>query len=77
MHELLPKATRFAVLINPVNAVSAREVTSKALKDAARTLGLDLVFFNPCTPEEIDVPRLQPLREKNPMHFSSGVIATL
>jgi putative tryptophan/tyrosine transport system substrate-binding protein len=40
MHELLPKATRFAVLINPANVVSAREVTSKALKDAARTLGL-------------------------------------
>jgi hypothetical protein len=35
LHELLPKATRFAVLVNPANATSA-EATSKALEEAGR-----------------------------------------
>src|SRR6516164_10588526 len=72
MHELLPKATRFAVLINPANAVSAREVTSKALKDAARTLGLDLLFFNASTPEEIDAAFAAFAREKPDALFIGG-----
>jgi putative tryptophan/tyrosine transport system substrate-binding protein len=53
MHELLPKATRFAVLVNPADA-TARTATSKALMEAARTLGLDVVFFNASAPDEID-----------------------
>jgi putative ABC transport system substrate-binding protein len=44
MHELLPKATRFAVLVNPANATPTQS-TSKALKEAARALGLDALFF--------------------------------
>ena len=42
MHELLPKATRFAVLVNPANA-TITQATSKALKEAARALG---TFFD-------------------------------
>jgi len=53
MHELLPKATRFAVLVNPANATPT-QATSKALKEAARALGLDILFFNASTPAEID-----------------------
>jgi putative tryptophan/tyrosine transport system substrate-binding protein len=53
MHELLPKAKRFAVLLNPADA-TASAATSKALAEAARTLGLDIVFFNASTPDEID-----------------------
>jgi putative tryptophan/tyrosine transport system substrate-binding protein len=53
MHELLPKATRFAVLINPAD-VTASAATSKALKEAARTLGLDVLFFDASTPAGID-----------------------
>ena len=53
MHELLPKATRFAVLINPTDATST-EATSKALKEAARAFGLDTLFFNASTLAEID-----------------------
>jgi putative tryptophan/tyrosine transport system substrate-binding protein len=53
MHELVPKATRFAVLINPAN-VSSAEATSKALEEAARALGLEVLFFNASTPAEID-----------------------
>jgi ABC-type uncharacterized transport system substrate-binding protein len=43
MHELLPKASRFAVLINPANAATAR-ATSKALKEATGALGLEHVL---------------------------------
>jgi putative ABC transport system substrate-binding protein len=53
MHELLPKATRFAVLVNPTNSTSA-ETTAKALKEAAASFGLELLFGNASTPAEID-----------------------
>jgi putative ABC transport system substrate-binding protein len=53
MHELVPKATRFAVLVNPVNALSA-EAASKELPEAARALGLEIFFFSASTPAEID-----------------------
>jgi putative ABC transport system substrate-binding protein len=72
MHELLPKATRFAVLINPANAVSNREVNLEALKDAARTLGLDLVFFNASTAGEIDAAFAAFAREKPDALFIGG-----
>jgi ABC-type uncharacterized transport system substrate-binding protein len=53
MHDLLPKADRFAVLVNPSDAPTA-EATSKALKEATLTLGLHLSFFNASTADEID-----------------------
>jgi putative tryptophan/tyrosine transport system substrate-binding protein len=53
MHEFLPKAKRFAVLVNPGNVVSA-ENTSKALSEAARDLALEILFFKAGTPGEID-----------------------
>jgi putative ABC transport system substrate-binding protein len=53
MHELLPKATRFAVLVNPTNATST-ETTAKALKEAAPSFGLELLFGNASTSAEID-----------------------
>jgi len=53
MHELLPKARRFAVLVNPANPVTT-QATSKALKEAAAGLGIELVFFSASTPAQID-----------------------
>jgi putative tryptophan/tyrosine transport system substrate-binding protein len=53
MHELLPKVTRIAVLVNPTNVTSA-ETTAKALKEAAPSIGLELLFGNASTPAEID-----------------------
>jgi putative ABC transport system substrate-binding protein len=53
MHELLPKAVRIAVLINPANAATS-EATSKALTEVAPSLGLELLFFRASTPAEID-----------------------
>jgi putative ABC transport system substrate-binding protein len=53
MHEMLPKAKRFAILLNPANAVTA-EATSKALREAAAVLGLELLFFKASTATEIE-----------------------
>jgi putative ABC transport system substrate-binding protein len=53
MHELLPKAKRLAVLVNPANATSA-EATTNALTEAAPSLGLQLLFFKASTTAEID-----------------------
>ena len=53
MHDLLPKAARIAVLLNPSNPRYS-EATSKSLREAARTLGLEIVFYKASTPGEID-----------------------
>jgi putative tryptophan/tyrosine transport system substrate-binding protein len=63
MHELLPKATRFAVLVNPDNAPSA-ESTSSEIKKAAHGLGLDVLFFNASTSAEIDAAFTAIARER-------------
>src|SRR5436190_22167374 len=71
MHELLPKAARIAVLINPANVRNA-EVTSKSLREAARTLGQELVFFNASTPGEIDAAFVAIARERADALFIGG-----
>ena len=53
LHELLPSASVFAVLINPANTAST-EVVTRNLKDAARSLGLQLHFLRASTAAEID-----------------------
>jgi putative ABC transport system substrate-binding protein len=53
MHELLPKAKRLAVLLNPANSNTA-DATVKALDDAAPGLGLELLYFKASTAAEID-----------------------
>ena len=63
MHELLPKATRFAVLVNPNNAPSA-EATSNEIRKAAHGLGLDVLFFKASTSGEIDAAFSAMVRER-------------
>ena len=53
MHELLPKASRFAVLINPTNVISARS-TLKELDEAAAAFGLKVLIFNASNSREIE-----------------------
>jgi putative ABC transport system substrate-binding protein len=71
MHDLLPKAQRFAVLINPANASSTASV-SEAVKKAAPALGLELVFFNASTPNEIDAAYAAFARERIDALFIAG-----
>ena len=71
MHLLLPKARRFAVLVNPRNSSSTAAVT-KAVKDAAQFLGLELVFLNASTPDEIDAAFAAIARERADALFIAG-----
>jgi ABC-type uncharacterized transport system substrate-binding protein len=52
LHELVPTATAFAVLVNP--ATPATETETSGLRDAARALRLQLHVLNASTDIEID-----------------------
>src|SRR5215831_3778261 len=53
LHELVPKAVRIAVLVNPANAPSA-EATLENVSEAARALGLQILVLNASTNREIE-----------------------
>ena len=53
LHELVPTATRVAVLVNPTN-VTNTETTLRDLEPAARALGLRLRILHASTSREID-----------------------
>jgi putative ABC transport system substrate-binding protein len=53
LHDLVPKAVRIAVLVNPANAPIA-ETTLREIPDAARGLGLQILVLNASTPREIE-----------------------
>jgi putative tryptophan/tyrosine transport system substrate-binding protein len=71
MRELVPKATRFAVLVKPAN-VTTTESTSKALKEAARALGREVLFFSASTPGGIDAAFAAFVRERADALFIAG-----
>ena len=52
LHELVPKANRIAVLVNPAN--SSTEPTLRDVQEAARVLGVQIVVFNASTISEIN-----------------------
>jgi len=53
LHDLVPKAVRVAVLVNPAN-VSATGSTIRAVQEAAATIGLQIQILNATTIGEID-----------------------
>jgi putative tryptophan/tyrosine transport system substrate-binding protein len=53
LHELVPKAIRVAVLVNPANA-TITETTLRGTQEAARVLGLQLHVLNASTAREIN-----------------------
>jgi ABC-type uncharacterized transport system substrate-binding protein len=53
LREMVPTATRVAVLVNPANAANA-ETTLKEVEAAARTIGLKIQVLNASTSREID-----------------------
>jgi putative tryptophan/tyrosine transport system substrate-binding protein len=53
LRELLPKAVRVAVLVNPANAATT-EATLREVEPAARTMGVQIQVFNANTSHEID-----------------------
>jgi putative tryptophan/tyrosine transport system substrate-binding protein len=53
LHELVPKAVRIAVLVNPANTPAA-EAALRDIPEAARAIGLQIQVLNASTTSEID-----------------------
>src|SRR5215472_1377387 len=62
LHELVPKAARIAVLVNPANAATT-EPTLRDVETAARNLGLKIQILNASTSREIDAAFATVVRE--------------
>ena len=71
LHELVPKAVRIAVLVNPANAPTA-EAALRAIPDAARAIGLQTQFLKASTSEEIEAAFATLLRDRADALFVAG-----
>jgi putative tryptophan/tyrosine transport system substrate-binding protein len=71
LHDLVPKAIRIAVLLNPANAAVA-ETTLRDVQQAASTLGLQIQVFNATTIGEIDAAFATLARERPDALFVAG-----
>jgi putative ABC transport system substrate-binding protein len=63
LHDLVPKAVRVAVLLNPANALSA-ESTLREVQEAAPAIGLQIQTLNATTIGEIDAAFAALARER-------------
>jgi putative tryptophan/tyrosine transport system substrate-binding protein len=63
LHDLVPKAARVGVLVNPANA-SITEATLRDIPEAARAIGLQLQVLNASTSREIDAAFATLVRER-------------
>jgi putative ABC transport system substrate-binding protein len=63
LHDLVPKAVRIAVLVNPASA-SIAESTIRDTREAAPTIGLQIQIFNATTIGEIDAALTALARER-------------
>jgi putative ABC transport system substrate-binding protein len=63
LHELVPKAIRVAVLVNPANAATA-ETTLREVQETARVIGLQIHVLNASTSREIDAAFATLARER-------------
>jgi ABC-type uncharacterized transport system substrate-binding protein len=71
LHELVPAATRVAVLVNPDNARNT-EITLKDAEMAARAKGLQIQVFNASTSREIEGVFATLARERPDALFVGG-----
>jgi putative tryptophan/tyrosine transport system substrate-binding protein len=63
LHDLVPKAVRVAVLLNPANAAIA-ESALRAMQEAAPTIGLEIQILNATTIGQIDAAFATLARER-------------
>ena len=77
LHQLVPKAVRVAVLVNPAEATNA-ETTLRHVQEAARTIGLQIQVLNASTNREIDAAFASLARERPDALFvgANGFFAT-
>jgi putative ABC transport system substrate-binding protein len=71
LHELVPKAVRVAVLVNPSNPATT-DATLQGTKEAAATLGLQLQILNANSIREIDAAFATLARERPDALFVGG-----
>ena len=71
LHELVPKAVRIAVLVNPAN-VPATESTLRAIPDAARAMGLQIQVLNASTRSEIEAAFATLVRDRADALYVAG-----
>ena len=71
LHDLVPKAVRIAVLVNPTNASTA-EATLRDIPEAARALGLQIQVLRASTSREIDAASAIFARERPDALFVTG-----
>jgi ABC-type uncharacterized transport system substrate-binding protein len=70
-HDLVPKAVRIAVLVNPANATSA-EPALRDIPEAARALGLQIQILEASTSREIDAAFATLVRDRADALFVTG-----
>ena len=71
LHDLLPKAVRVAVLVNPANASTA-ETILREVQEAAPAMGLQIQILNATTIGEIDAAFATLARERPDALFVAG-----
>jgi ABC-type uncharacterized transport system substrate-binding protein len=71
LRELVPGATRVAVLVNPAHAMNA-EITLRDVEVAARTMRLQIQVLNASTSREIDAAFATFVRERPDALFVGG-----
>jgi putative ABC transport system substrate-binding protein len=73
LHDLMPKAVRIAVLVNPSNT-SIAEATLQEIPEAARALGLQIQVLNASTSREIEAAFATLVRDRADALFVVGNI---
>ena len=63
LHDLVPRAVRIAVLVNPANVPTA-EATLRDMPEAARAIGLQIQFLNASTIREIEAAFANLVRDR-------------
>ena len=71
LHELVPKAVRIAVLVNPANA-PASESALRAISDAAPALGLQIQVLKASTRSEIEAAFVTLVRDRAEALYVAG-----
>jgi putative ABC transport system substrate-binding protein len=71
LHELVPKAVRFAVLVNPAN-VPATESTLRDIPKAARAIGLQIQVLKASTRSEIEAAFVALVRDRADALYVAG-----
>jgi putative ABC transport system substrate-binding protein len=70
LHELLPKATRVAVLVNPLSIAATGQL--REVEDAARTIGLSIDVLNASNAREIEDAFMTLVRRHTEALFITG-----